>query len=358
MMPSFDNKRFELGTFLGLSLICCLGPPLDAQVIHATAVDRDTGYPISNASVCVVDSRGAIAAHAFTDSTGSYAVGVPAAGRYALQVRAWGYEPRELGWLDVSVDVPLDLRLYLAPMVEEELRLRGVVMNDSTRAPIGDASLLLLDDMGNIGRGMIADADGFYDVPLPDSGSYSIRIDAEGYQTLVTPQFVVAAGQPVNVEIRLRKQLATQLAAITVTAEAPVYRPMALQDFDRRRERGWGSHMTREQIEATNPLYFTDAVRMMPTVRVVPMPREDGPLSPRNRHYTVRINSAMGLCEPILYWDGVRMGPIDNVDEGGPDTFIFASDLEGIEVYRAAVVPAEFGGSDAMCGVVAVWSRR
>jgi outer membrane receptor for ferrienterochelin and colicin len=35
------------------------------------------------------------------------------------------------------------------------------------------------------------------------------------------------------------------------------------------------------------------------------------------------------------------------------------SSIEGIEVYKgAAQLPAEFGGSNSMCGVVAIWTKR
>lgn len=56
-------------------------------------------------------------------------------------------------------------------------------------------------------------------------------------------------------------------------------------------------------------------------------------------------------CPPQVYIDGIPWaGPIDEIT---------LRDIEGIEVYRgAAEVPAEFAGSNAGCGVIALWSRR
>jgi outer membrane cobalamin receptor len=34
------------------------------------------------------------------------------------------------------------------------------------------------------------------------------------------------------------------------------------------------------------------------------------------------------------------------------------SDIEAVEIYRGATVPGEFGGGDAACGALVVWTRR
>jgi hypothetical protein len=56
----------------------------------------------------------------------------------------------------------------------------------------------------------------------------------------------------------------------------------------------------------------------------------------------------------MMYVDGVAFGRADDVlDQVGP------TDIEGIEIYRRATeVPPEFGGLQARCGVILVWTRR
>jgi hypothetical protein len=61
-------------------------------------------------------------------------------------------------------------------------------------------------------------------------------------------------------------------------------------------------------------------------------------------------------CMVKVYLDGVQVRdlfdlPIDNL--------ISPSLVHAVEVYRrASELPAEFGGSDARCGVAAIWTRR
>ena len=92
-------------------------------------------------------------------------------------------------------------------------------------------------------------------------------------------------------------------------------------------------------------------------------PSKDRPFGPRVGKYTVRVrglsNRIPGYgCPPILYLDGINLGSIDDAEYGGPDLLVFPHDIEGVEVYGPATVPAEYGGSDAGCGVIVVWKRR
>jgi hypothetical protein len=59
-----------------------------------------------------------------------------------------------------------------------------------------------------------------------------------------------------------------------------------------------------------------------------------------------------GWCVPQIYLDGMRIRTCSIDDLASP------MDLEGIEVYRSAVVPAELAGPGSSCGVIALWTRR
>ncbi|RMH14199.1 MAG: hypothetical protein D6701_11515, partial [Gemmatimonadetes bacterium] len=55
--------------------------------------------------------------------------------------------------------------------------------------------------------------------------------------------------------------------------------------------------------------------------------------------------------------NGVKRSTV-SLERGDLD-LIRPEDIEAIEVYRgASEVPAEFGGSDAGCGAIVIWTRR
>ncbi len=158
-------------------------------------------------------------------------------------------------------------------------------------------------------------------------------------------------GPDETVELTLRvSRRAVELDPVTVEGEAERFRPALLRGFYERKERGWGQFITREDIEQRNPDTFTTMLRMVPGWRVVPHERG-------GRYYTVRGVGYKG-CPPTFYLDGIKLGPIDSVTSLGVDIFVFPSELEAVELYRVSELPAEFGGSDAGCGVIAAWTRR
>ncbi|MDP9347783.1 MAG: Plug domain-containing protein, partial [Gemmatimonadota bacterium] len=63
-----------------------------------------------------------------------------------------------------------------------------------------------------------------------------------------------------------------------------------------------------------------------------------------------------GSCAPRVYLDGIRAFHDGNMII---DNLVSPMDLEGIEVYRSsAEVPVQYGGMDAGCGAILIWSRR
>ncbi|NIM49983.1 MAG: TonB-dependent receptor plug domain-containing protein [Gemmatimonadales bacterium] len=228
------------------------------------------------------------------------------------------------------------------------------MVDAETGEPVLVSAVILIDAAGVTRAGGITDSAGGFRLWAPEPGTYSIRADAKGYTTLVSPPFRLKGEETIELELRVSGEV-EQLEPVVVTGEAQPFAPGPLRGFWERKRRGFGQFVTREEIEKSGAVYFTDVLRMVPSVRVVRNPR----LNPFSAHsqYTVRI-VGYGNCQPVLYLDGIKLGKIDEVTERGPDVFLSPHDLEAIEVYRVSEVPGEFGGSDARCGVIVVWTKR
>ena len=224
--------------------------------------------------------------------------------------------------------------------------IQGRILDQTTRRPVGSASVLLLNKTGVVRTMTLSDTAGFYAVSAPGSGTYSLRVDAAGYNTLNALPFDIDLGQTLQMDLLIWDL--TKLAPVVVTAEAKPFAPGPLEGFYQRKERAMGQFLTREDIEQKGGTRFTDILRLVPGVDVVPLRG-----SP---HYTARLKSAPRGCPPELWVDNVRWGSIDI--GGGPDREFFPSDLEGIEIYTPATVPAEFAVGNSLCGVIVVWTKR
>jgi hypothetical protein len=109
--------------------------------------------------------------------------------------------------------------------------------------------------------------------------------------------------------------------------------------FDHRRASGFGSFITRAEIERARPGQLSQLFYAVPGVRVVPAPDNDI-LGKR-------------LCYMQLFLDGIRQ-PFEgfNIDLLPPE------DIEGIEVYvGSSRTPAMFSFRGAPCGAVVIWTR-
>jgi hypothetical protein len=76
---------------------------------------------------------------------------------------------------------------------------------------------------------------------------------------------------------------------------------------------------------------------------------------PRGSSYEIvarRFSSGRGACLPMVYLDGMKLG------RGNINDVVLPEDLLGVEAYMSAArVPAQYGGSDAACGVILLWTR-
>jgi hypothetical protein len=230
------------------------------------------------------------------------------------------------------------LLLAGAPVTAQTIS--GVLLDATTHEPIASGTLALLSDDSTIAS-VVADDSGSFTLRAPRGGSYQLRGERIGYNTAITPPLDLSDGDTLRVEFRLSAQ-AVVLNPITVLGYSG--RPAGpLGGFYERARRGLaGRFITREDIDARNPIRTTDMLMTMPGVRVVPSRRGSG--------------SAVLLrgCAPRVYLDGmpIRLAGMTI------DDLVQPLDLEGIEVYSGpAEVPGEFAFGTS-CGAIILWTRR
>jgi carboxypeptidase family protein/TonB-dependent receptor-like protein len=165
------------------------------------------------------------------------------------------------------------------------------------------------------------------------------------------------AGEATEVEVQLEPDPVT-LRGVEAEA-APQPRSPALRAFyNRMRNSSVGYFVGREEIEAQRGKRFTDLFRRIPNVQVahgcagwmIRFNRAGPGRKPSESEEACDVETAD--CPPRWYVDGVPA----NVDLS-PDMMFRIPDIEGIEVY-SGIVPVEFGGGQAGCGVIAVWTRE
>ncbi len=131
-----------------------------------------------------------------------------------------------------------------------------------------------------------------------------------------------------------------ELPAVVVEARAVALMPR-YNDFERRRQRKMGAYLRWDEIKKQGYSSVGDALRTVRGVRI------------ECNQATFECNAVMvrtPQCHPTWFIDGVE---VHSFQENTP-----IIDVYGIEVYRGAgEIPAEFAGSNAMCGVIVVWTK-
>lgn len=225
--------------------------------------------------------------------------------------------------------------------------LRGIVVDAETRQPLAGTAIRLITAEDSVVERTVANEDGRFLIEAPRAGPWRVGLERIGYTSPVLGPIELGDGMVQDVEIRL-SVTAIPLEALTVTAEPRI---AALEDvgYYRRRNGAFGAFVDRLEIEKYPTIRTSDAFRRIAGARVV--------YGPGGQEYVVlrggtSSSLSSALCLPKVYLDGVQVHQFDWRE-------ITPMDIEGIEVFRGtAEVPMQWGGSDATCGVILVWTRR
>lgn len=170
-------------------------------------------------------------------------------------------------------------------------------------------------------------------------GTLTLTVRRLGFRAR-SDQFRTAPGDTLQLLLDL-VPIPAELAEVTVTERRSVRPPSRLDEFNARRGQGFGSFVTRADIERRGQVRTSDVFRTITGVTV----------------FTGRVGSELRMnrsrtCAPDIYIDGLEAKGF-RIDD------MPLVDVAGIEVFRGpAETPPRFRRADAGCGVVSIWTRE
>jgi hypothetical protein len=220
----------------------------------------------------------------------------------------------------------------------EGIRITGTVVDLSSGAIVPAASLRLSPaDASEPSHQALSDEDGRFELVGVPPGMFQLEVQALGFHEM-GEQIEVGERGPVDIRIEIVPQ-ALELEPVVVTVTRRGY--LERTGFYSRRQRGVGTHLTRDQFVQRANFQVSDVFRTIPGARVTER-------SGLGRTADV---SFRGGCRPDVFIDGIQTVAGTSVDE-----VLAVQDVEAMEVYRGATVPVEF--SRGSCGAVVVWTRE
>lgn len=217
-------------------------------------------------------------------------------------------------------------------------RLSGVV-RDAQGEPVGGAQVMV---WGSDITGSTRD-DGTFTLAKLPAGTQALEVRYVGY----APKRVavdLASGETRAVTVTLDRR-ADVLEQVTVFGKVS-RRRSDLTGFLHRRQGSVGHFYTREEIGRMQALEFTDIMRRVPGIKLVPTSYLD---------YTILSSRAVGsmtggACQPSIYIDGARL--IDDTQING---MLHPRDIAAIEVYEGpSEAPQQYSYGD--CGSIVIWT--
>jgi hypothetical protein len=170
------------------------------------------------------------------------------------------------------------------------------------------------------------------------AGLYVVQVNAIGYSRGMF-QLQLGEGEAMSRVFELEPRV-YGLEPMTVEGRRRL-QGRRFEEFRQRMARGMGTFITKEDIQKRNPSKLMDVLRTVRGVRA----------ECAGADCVVKFQGQPTSCEPHYILDGL---PSDSYIAQSLDP----RDVEGIELYRgASEMPAEFGGIDAACGVIAIWTK-
>jgi hypothetical protein len=244
-----------------------------------------------------------------------------------------------LALLPASVLAAAPLSAQEAP-APDEAQLVGRVVSSITGEPIEAAAVSLRRS----GMGAVTDTAGSFLVPTTVAGEDTIEVRYVGYQTSSVPVFLEA--EKTTRVVLLLSPNVVRVAELEVEIERGDFR-FGVREFERRKAKGIGHFITREDLEAWQSRETSDALRRVPGLRVGASNTGTG------REPPIELSRNALSCEPVIFVDGLYLA-------GAHPNDVIVPDIGGIEVYTSpGSVPVQYATmASPTCGAILIWTRR
>jgi hypothetical protein len=223
-------------------------------------------------------------------------------------------------------------------------QVTGRLLETNSNRPVPAAAIILIrNDNAQAGQAVRSGTDGNFVVVAPAAGVYRLRADLPGYRTAISPAMDLQGGDRVALVWRVVPDT-QRMQPVQITASPRLASGRQGGFYERMQRHGFGTFITRDQIEKQHPIWTSDLLRSAPGLVV----------NPRLGGAGNDVRTTEG-CRPEVFVDGVHY-PLffESVDD-----VVHPDEIEGIEVYpHAAEVPPEYVVPRSNCGVIAIWTRR
>lgn len=221
-------------------------------------------------------------------------------------------------------------------------RLVGRVYDVATGDPVVTAAVSVVGRAAEAG----SDRRGWFRLSGVPVGAHELEVRRIGYAPL---RHAVDVGRGLTTEVEVgltRDPVELEPLVATVTR----VRRLEIKGFYERKHWGelvsGGTFFTAADIERRRPLEIDHMITQESGIR----------LAGSGRFYSTRMSA--GLSNPEAgCWIKTYLDGID-IRDAPLRTLVKPIEVGGVEIYKgAASLPAEFGGSDARCGAIVIWTK-
>lgn len=169
--------------------------------VTGTVTDYD-GKPIPNATVKIFDQNYTPFMHTVTNSVGKYVLNDVPAGTYKINAACDGYSYSEGNNVTITTNnmSVVDFSLNVNVLVSTNT-IAGFVLTEGTQTAVGMVDVMIYDGDNNLIATTATADDGEYLVTGLSDGTYSIKVEGNGYIQNNVSTIVVSGGAIYNLNI-------------------------------------------------------------------------------------------------------------------------------------------------------------
>lgn len=241
--------------------------------------------------------------------------------------------------------------LMALPLIPINVAAQAVgILTGTVQAADGSPVALARISVVGSREAALTNLSGAFRLSLPP-GSFVVHIRAIGYD-IAFVAVSIQAGETATLQATLTP-VAVVLRPVQVVGAQPSR--IGLQGFELRRNRHEGHFLDSAQIKRMQSRAFTDVLRRIPGVQVMPVRTTYGSSE------TVRMSRMNGVSGfrpcPVLYFLNGYLMPVTG--DVTIDEYVSVSEVVALEVYTGvSQIPPEFNATqhNSRCGVIVIWT--